>query len=61
MFWITERLYFSDDKYVQMSLILAAAAFEAGSIWGRINPCVTVQGPCQDDLLQGWQKGRFCC
>lgn len=41
MFWISERLFFSDDKYVQMSLVLAAAQFEARSIWGQINPYVT--------------------
>lgn len=61
MFWISERLFFSDNKYVQMSLFLAAALLEAGAIWGQINPSVTVQRLCRDDLPQGQQKGHFCC
>jgi len=52
--------FFSDDKYVQMSLVLAAAPFEAGTVWGQINPYVTAQGLCQDDFPWGWQKGHSC-
>lgn len=37
-------IFFPDDKYVQMSLFLAAAPFEAGAVWGHINPSVSCRG-----------------
>lgn len=60
MFWISERLFFFSlmINMCKCACFLVEALFEAGIIWGQINPHVGGQGLCQDDLPWGQQKGH---